>query len=323
MGMDDEAIANLFQVLYSDIPEEDQFYVTKPLLAHYTSLEALEKILQSNEVWLSNPLFMNDLDEVKFGVMNGVASIKSSETVRTALKTEVRHRIFGEALDFYISHFEENHLLDTYVFCLSEHDPQNSDGMLSMWRGYGGNGRGAALVFDTKKLSAVEDSPFVLARVHYGSSKERFQWFDQLGSAFAKILAESDVPDDKLYIASHAILRRITLGSLFMKHDGFKEEREWRVVHMADQAHEGKLKLMQHYRNGPRGVEPKLRFKFEPIENVTPADFSLDHLLASVLLGPSTSSALAVRSVERMLDLIGRSELKTRLVASSIPLRET
>jgi hypothetical protein len=57
MGMDVDAIANLFQELYSDIPEEDEFYVTKPLLAHYTSLEALERILQSNEVWFSNPLY--------------------------------------------------------------------------------------------------------------------------------------------------------------------------------------------------------------------------------------------------------------------------
>jgi hypothetical protein len=321
--MDDEAISTLFQVLYSDIPQEDQFYVAKPLLAHYTSLEALEKILQNNEIWFSNPLFMNDLEEVKFGVLNGVTVIKGSDKIRAALKSETRHRAFTEAVDYYISHFDEKHLLDTYVFCLSEHDPQNKDGMLSMWRGYGGNGKGAALVFDTARLSPVEDSPFVLARVHYGSSEERLLWFDRIASLFAKTLTENDIPDDKLYIPSHAILRRITLGALFMKHDGFKEEKEWRVVHMADRAREGKLKLMQHYLNGSRGVEPKLRFKFEPLADITPPDFSLDHVLASILLGPSTSSVLAVRSVERMLDLIGRSELKTKLIASSIPLRET
>jgi hypothetical protein len=75
--------------------------------------------------------------------------------------------------------------------------------------------------------------------------------------------------------------------------------------------------------NGSRGVEPKLKLKFEPIEGITPPDFSLDKIVAGILLGPSTSSALAVRSVGRMLDLIGRPELKNRLVASSIPLRPT
>jgi hypothetical protein len=80
---------------------------------------------------------------------------------------------------------------------------------------------------------------------------------------------------------------------------------------------------MQHYLNGPRGVEPKLKFKFEPRPGVTPDLFSLDLILAAILLGPSTSTRLAVRSIERMLDLIERPELKCKLLASSIPLRPT
>jgi Protein of unknown function (DUF2971) len=321
--MGDDAISKLFQTLYDDIPEADQFYIAKPLLAHYTSLEALERILQNNEVWFSNPLFMNDLDEVKFGVLNGMTAIKSNEGIITALKTDSRHRTFVQAIDYYINEFDDKHLFDTYVFCLSEHDPGNKDGMLSMWRGYGGNGRGAALIFDMSKLEPVEGGPLLIGRVHYGSSEERFRWFDQVGSRFAEILAENDIGDDKLYLASFAILERIKIGALFMKHDGFKEEKEWRVVHMGDRASEGQLRLMQHYLNGPRGIEPKLKFKFEHVVGITPSGFSLDKILAGILLGPSASSTLAVRSVQRMLDLIERPELKNKLLASSIPLRPT
>ena len=43
-------------------------------------------------------------------------------------------------------------MIDTYVFCLSEHAKDDTDGLLSMWRGYGGNGNGAAIVFDAGKL---------------------------------------------------------------------------------------------------------------------------------------------------------------------------
>jgi hypothetical protein len=78
---------------------------------------------------------------------------------------------------------------------------------------------------------------------------------------------------------------------------------------------------MLHYLNGPRGVEPKFRFKVAPIDGLTAADLSLNKIIAALLLGPSTSSPLAARAVARMLDVIGKPELKDRLFASTIPLR--
>ena len=39
----------------------------RPLLAHYCSIATLEKIVSNQEVWLSNPLFANDFEELRFG----------------------------------------------------------------------------------------------------------------------------------------------------------------------------------------------------------------------------------------------------------------
>ena len=58
--MQDEEINSLFFPLYAPIQNLVQMK-ERPLLAHYTSLEVLEKIITSNELWFSNPLFMNDL----------------------------------------------------------------------------------------------------------------------------------------------------------------------------------------------------------------------------------------------------------------------
>ena len=149
--MDDGAIWKLFLPLYDDLKEEDEFFNKKPFLAHYTSLDVLEKILRTDEIWFSNPLFMNDLEEVRFGILHGTGKIRESDIVRVALETEARHTRFTEALDHSINYFEQEHLLDTYVFCLSEHAPENRDGQLSMWRGYGGDGKGAALVCSTHR----------------------------------------------------------------------------------------------------------------------------------------------------------------------------
>jgi len=39
------------------------------LLAHYTSVTVVEQILRNDEVWFANPLYMNDLDEMRAGVL--------------------------------------------------------------------------------------------------------------------------------------------------------------------------------------------------------------------------------------------------------------
>lgn len=320
-GFSQDLWDNIYSSVFSDLNDAVDILTHKPLLAHYTSMRVLECILRTNEIWFSNPLFMNDLEEVRFGVLNGVQEIKDNPDIIKALGDKSRHNIFVHCLFHYMSEFEKNHLFDTYVFCLSEHDPEDRDGLLSMWRGYGELGKGAALVFDTSKIATRADTPLIFAPVHYGSTMERFQWFDSLGSRVAKIISESDIPDDRIYLASGAVFERLKVMALFSKHAGFREEREWRIVYMKDRDESDMLKQMQDYFIGPRGVEPKLRFKVEPIEGVTSSDLSLEKIIHSIILGPSVSSQLTMRSVHRMLELIGKAELGNRMFASTIPLR--
>src|ERR1700720_1028320 len=70
-NMDDAQILDMFRPLFADLLEGDSFPAKRPLLAHYTSIPALEAMLRSNEIWLSNPLFMNDMEEVRFGINAG------------------------------------------------------------------------------------------------------------------------------------------------------------------------------------------------------------------------------------------------------------
>jgi hypothetical protein len=316
-----DELIGLFNSLYADIREEDRFDRAKPLLAHYTSLDALEKILSSDEIWFSNPLYMNDLDEVRFGFFHGARHFKESSVIGEALRTANRQERFRTSLDHYIGYFENEHLLDTYIFCLSQHMPGDKDGLLSMWRGYGRNGNGAAIIFDASKANFTPASPLIVGKVDYGSQEQRFAWFDRTASAFAKVIATNEISDDNIHLTAYALFLRLKVFSLFTKHHGFEEEQEWRVVYLVERDTDKKLKPMQHYINGARGIEPKLRFKVAPIEGVTAPDLSLQKLISMILLGPSTSNPLAWRSVGRMLELIGKPELKDRLISSSIPFR--
>ena len=73
--MDDVQIFKLFDPLFADLLKGGSFPAKRPLLAHYTSITVLEAILRSNEIWFSNPLFMNDVEEVRFGINAGAKSL--------------------------------------------------------------------------------------------------------------------------------------------------------------------------------------------------------------------------------------------------------
>lgn len=78
---------------------------------------------------------------------------------------------------------------------------------------------------------------------------------------------------------------------------------------------------MFDYHLGPRGIEPKLKFKVRPIAGSTPANFSLEQLIDRIILGPSAASLLARDAVCRMLEKIGKPQLADRVVMSGIPYR--
>ena len=285
----------MIDAFFADVAETDRIEHEKPLLAHYTSLPVLELIFHNEEFWFSNPLFMNDIDEIRFGIEVGLSKIRSSATFWESLGSKERQAKFFGSLDHYLEVYKNDHLLDTYVLCFSEHDREDYDGVLSMWRGYGSFGKGAAVVVDTAKITLINDSPFIIAPVVYASNKERIEWIVNKIEHMSKLIVELNINDDDLYLASYAYLERIKLRALFTKHKGFAEEREWRVVYTKERDSDGKLSNMLHFHNGPRGVQPKLRFKVAPLKEVTADDLSFRTLIDRVILGPSASSELELK----------------------------
>ncbi|MBV8969265.1 MAG: hypothetical protein JO331_09420 [Verrucomicrobia bacterium] len=105
--MNDHEINQLFRPLFSDIRSEDHFGVRKPLLAHYTSITTLEAILRNNEVWLSNPPFMNDMEEVRFGINAGVNIFLSSPEVETACGDKRRLEMLKAAFNLFLQRIRQ------------------------------------------------------------------------------------------------------------------------------------------------------------------------------------------------------------------------
>jgi hypothetical protein len=318
--MTDDEIRADFLPLWNDLSEGDTFPDNRPLLAHYTSIANLELIMKSSEMWFSNPLFMNDLDEMAFVINEGAREFRTNLEFRNSVG-EDKYLLMLKLFEDIYGDFANKHAFDVYVLCFSEHDRQERDGLLSMWRGYGGNGTGAAIIFDTAKLIAIEDSPIILAKVEYFTREQRIEWIIGKLVELARLMKEHPVDNDKLIIPVWEFFERLKIFSLFTKHCGFKEEREWRAVYLRERDSSDALVDKLGYAVKSRGVEPKLKFKIEPVEGIAGGNVNLESLVSEIILGPTVSNPLAMKAVQRMLESLGKYELATKLSASSTPYR--
>jgi hypothetical protein len=133
--------------------EVEQFYkrfdkseVMPPLLAHYTDAATLAQMLVDDTLWLSNPLFMNDTQEISRGILKGTEMLRYFEVVKKVFESDSHHDLFCKEYLEVQSKDQNDGVIDTYVACFTEHTQEEQEhGRLSMWRAYGANGDGAAL----------------------------------------------------------------------------------------------------------------------------------------------------------------------------------
>ena len=310
----------LFEGLMSDLENKSSFADSRPLLAHFTTIAVVEQILKNKEIWFSNPLFMNDHEEIRFGMLQGVEALIFSAELRDACKSVDDFDYLCDQVIGYRDNYAEAGAVDTFVFSLSIVEEDDHDGLLSMWRGYGGNGGGAALVFDTKALTENQDSPLIVAPVEYLSTVDRLTALKELVSKCGQLIKKYSVAKDGLHLVAHHFLERLKIFSLFTKHVGFKEEKEWRVVYMPERDPDGVLKPLFGYHIGPSAIEPKLKFPIGRGSQMIGGELEMNKLVHRIILGPTMSSPLARASFLKMLAVCAPA-LSEKVVTSSIPYR--
>jgi hypothetical protein len=79
------------KTLWDDYDNSKDYPDQRPLLAHYTSISTIEKIINSNELWFSNSLFMNDWEELRFGMNTGADSFRANPLVANACGSPAMH----------------------------------------------------------------------------------------------------------------------------------------------------------------------------------------------------------------------------------------
>ena len=149
------------------------------IVYHYCSLESLNSILKNRSLRLTNILKSNDSMEISWICRYYDAEFKrayenASDLFRSKISSE---RLMGYVKLFTDEFFNENHAdFRYYVTCFSY---QND--LLSQWRGYADDGRGAAIGFDLDVLKEVvtvspeisKPSIVSLHKISYSEAEQR------------------------------------------------------------------------------------------------------------------------------------------------------
>jgi len=222
---------------------------------HYTDAVGLSGILQSDSLFASDYRFLNDASEMRI-VRDLLLPVFETEIA------ELMPRLIqkGWVKGFYEFHGQSGHRLQAegffktlirllnevsplFVLSFCRHDEGTEEfthGLLSQWRGYG-NAGGFAIEFDEIRIDELlkaEMERFAYAgwksaEVIYEDYNKLFRIEDFKGVA-GEMIRRMFEPRDVSEITGKKDIDRFMATFMtvapFMKHSGFREEREYRVV---------------------------------------------------------------------------------------------
>ena len=264
---------------------------------HYTSAKSALEILQSQCMWMRNATCMNDYNEMRHGLH---CLIEAFKTPAGAAFNNALNACFPDLateLDNNFTSIAPTLIEHTYITCLSEHaDDEELFGRLSMWRAYG-SATGVALVFN--------NGPFIRPTTALTTWTTPVSYIDGKGvqNQVQQIADLMEQERDLLRTLTrqdllNAVFRTLIFAVVGSKHEGFKEEREWRLVHLPKifPSNADRLPLDQIALGGVPQPIFKLLMKDYPDEGLYGA--TIPDLIDRIIVGPTqypvaTRTALA------------------------------
>lgn len=280
------------------------------MLYHYTRLDAFRSIVAHRVLWLSDIAKMNDAKE-RLWISEVFERVYRTRSESGAGVDEARHYFYDFQLD----------TTPVFISCFSE------DGdLLSQWRAYTDDGRGAAIGFRTDRLGFpvaprfsdefMEEQRVAIAKCMYDREKQAALMNDFIAH-FDRLFVDLASHRESYFIYAYEAFvdtARWCLQnmSVVSKHPGFSEEREWRAIYRP------------HGYGGKEGfvsasVGPRAQ-RVRDGEDIAYHEWRLDDgdsLIAEIVLGPK--SPLSEDDARKTLEAHGFSGFGVR--RSEIPYR--
>ncbi len=316
-----EAQDLLTSIFYPDHPEQlEQLKRGEIKFAQYTSAEAAASFISNGQAWLRNSLCMNDYSEIQHGLDCLIAAYHKKDDPRNKLKLLLNDIFPGlpkkleDRFNEWIPYFKT----DTYITCLSEHpSAEDKYGRLSMWRAYGGD-QPVAVVLNTEVFTSETD--LLHANIYPVSYLSPTKFNEKFFSISDRIEKHRDLiagrHEDEIFSIVFELFRSYAVS---IKHPGFAEEREWRVVYMPTFRASEHVKMEMETINGVPQEICKIPLKEFPEEGFIGA--SIPRLISRIIIGPNEDEIILQKSFIKLLENAGCNDACNMVHVSGIPLR--
>ena len=277
-------------------------------LCHYTTFEGLKGILEDNYFRATDAYTTNDSQEITHGIEMIKHSLSEGDEILSNKVTEFTNYLIGK---------ERTDKLAEGVFltCFSSYDEDKSpydfkNGLLSQWRGYGSK-QGYMLKFDTDKLlkdfrdesrEDLEGSFHSCGDVAYCNREDFLDNLDnkKFFKEIIKATALLKISPDKFNgsKAEKELFKRVLGISFHNKHEGFKEEREYRIAKAIWKDEGGQKRYNVFFYEGCGGVVRSYMKVMEGKPRIA---------LKEIVVGPSSNKEINKIQIESFLKQIGVS----------------
>jgi hypothetical protein len=211
----------------------------------------------------------------------------------------------------------------TYLMSLSRHHADKSKGededeygRLSMWRAYG-KGTGVALVFQLPDKTQPNPSMAFLSPVAY---------LEDVRAEMKKLIA--NIKLNQTFITAqdrtqvfYAVCAMLVMASVCLKHPGFREEDEWRILHMPN-IYPSPGGLLKFPIKTIDGIPQKICvMNLADIEKAGMTGLTLNALIRRVIIGPTAYPDTIADAMVAAITEAGFTDPGKRIHKSYIPLR--
>lgn len=293
---------------------------TNVRFVHYTSAEAALQIIKNKRIWMRNTTCMTDYSEVEHGykILLNFFSDNNNKTKFIEALEACCSGVAMEALTLFDTLWYDIRF-NTYIVAVSEHfDEEDSHGRLSMWRAFGGNIARVALVINVPMTSnSIQVLNIEFSPVSYLKEKEIYE---ELHRVINNVRTNSDfLRSVNRQILVHIITHMLIVTVVCLKHEGFHEEREWRVIYAPKRLPSEHMEYSTEVIGGI--PQPVCKIPLESTRTPLLGDLDFFRLFDRLIIGPSQYSWPMRESFVAALKKSGVADAEERVFVSGIPIR--